>query len=392
MNNKNYIFTSESVTEGHPDKIADQISDTILEEILKKDKKARVAVEALVTTGMVFISGEITTDTYVDIPKLVRTLIRNIGYNDSQLGFDADTCAVISSIDQQSLDIASGVNNGIDKQKLKTGELGAGDQGIMFGFATNETKTFMPAPIYYAHKLTKGLDELRKSGKASFLRPDGKAQVSVQYVDDKPVSIKNIVISTQHSEDITQIELQNFIKKELITKVLPKNMIKETILFINPAGKFISGGPQADTGLTGRKIIVDTYGGFSRHGGGAFSGKDPTKVDRSASYMARYIAKNLVASKVVNKIEIQLSYAIGISEPVSIFIEDFGTSKVPLSDIYSAIHKFFSLSPQKIIDELNLLNTKYSKLVNYGHFGREDIELSWEQVDKVSNLKAYFKI
>ena len=382
MLNKNFIFSSESVTEGHPDKIADQISDSILDSILKEDKNARVAVETLVTTGLSFVSGEITTSTYVDIPTIARSVIKDIGYNNSSLGYDWETCSVLTSIDQQSRDIAIGVD--------KAGDIGAGDQGIMFGFAINETSSLMPAPIYYAHKLTKALARHRKAQTVNFLRPDGKAQVSVEYKNGTPSQITDIVLSTQHNPNITQKDIKEFVIESLIKKEIPNNLLKNTRYFVNPTGQFVEGGPKADTGLTGRKIIVDTYGGFSRNGGGAFSGKDPSKVDRSASYLARYIAKNLVSCGIASRIEIQLSYAIGVSDPISIFVEDFGTAKVSKDRILQAIKLFFPLKPQNIIEKLDLLNTAYYPVASYGHFGRDDFDLPWERLNKVEELREFF--
>lgn len=384
---KDFIFTSESVTEGHPDKVADQISDSILEAMLKDDPNSRVACETLVTTGMAVIAGEITTNTYVDMPSIVRAAIKRIGYTHSDMGYDWETCAVMTSIDKQSPDIAQGVDEGAGLFK----EQGAGDQGMMFGFACNDTDVLMPAPIYYAHKLAEKLAEVRKSGKVLELRPDGKTQVTVRYENDKPVEITTVVVSTQHSETITHKKLEEQIIEEVIKKTLPADLVKNTKYFVNPTGRFVVGGPQGDCGLTGRKIIVDTYGGFARHGGGAFSGKDPSKVDRSAAYAARYIAKNIVAAGLADKCEIELAYAIGIAEPLSIFVEDFGTSKVGGRKLEAAVRELFPIKPADIIKQLRLKEVPYSKTASYGHFGREEEGFFWEKTDKVDALKAYFK-
>jgi len=384
---KDFIFTSESVTEGHPDKVADQISDSILEAMLKDDPNSRVACETLVTTGMAVIAGEITTNTYVDMPSIVRATIKRIGYTHSDMGYDWETCAVMTSIDKQSPDIAQGVDEGAGLFK----EQGAGDQGMMFGFACKDTDVLMPAPIYYAHKLAEKLAEVRKSGKVLELRPDGKTQVTVRYENDKPVEITTVVVSTQHSETITHKKLEEQIIEEVIKKTLPANLVKNAKYFVNPTGRFVVGGPQGDCGLTGRKIIVDTYGGFARHGGGAFSGKDPSKVDRSAAYAARYIAKNIVAAGLADKCEIELAYAIGIAEPLSIFVEDFGTSKVGGRKLEAAVRELFPIKPADIIKQLRLKEVPYSKTASYGHFGREEEGFFWEKTDKVDALKAYFK-
>jgi len=382
---KDYIFTSESVTEGHPDKVADQISDAILESILKEDKKARVACETLVSTGMVVACGEITTSTYVEIPEIVRNTLKNIGYDNSAMGIDWETCSVLTSIDKQSPDIAIGVDSTLNKEQ------GAGDQGMMFGFACNDTDTYMPAPIYYAHKLAEALSLYRKNNLNSMLRPDGKTQVTVRYENDIPKEITTVVLSTQHSPDISYDNLKEMVIENIIKNTLPSNLLKNTKYYVNPTGRFVVGGPQADCGLTGRKIIVDTYGGFSRHGGGAFSGKDPSKVDRSAAYAARYIAKNIVASGLASKCEIELAYAIGIAEPLSIFIEDFGTSKVDTKKLEQAVREIFPVKPADIINKLNLLNIPYSKTASYGHFGRNENIFTWEKLDKVQILKDFFK-
>jgi S-adenosylmethionine synthetase len=389
------LFTSESVTEGHPDKICDQISDAILDAILKDDPNARVACEVAVTTGLVLVMGEVSTYTYVDIQKVVRDTIREIGYDRAKYGFDADTCAVLVALDEQSPDIAQGVNYALEyrdkneNQALDT--IGAGDQGLMFGYATNETKEYMPLPIVLAHKLTKQLAHIRKTNILPYLRPDGKSQVTVEYDETgKVIRIDTIVISTQHSPDVTQKEIYKDLKKHLIEKVLPQDLIDDkTKYFINPTGKFIVGGPQGDSGVTGRKIIVDTYGGFARHGGGAFSGKDATKVDRSASYAARYVAKNIVASGLADKCEVQLSYAIGIAEPTSIRVDTFDTGKLPDHEIVSIIRNLFDLRPAGIIKMLDLRKPIYKQTATYGHFGRDDLDLPWEKLDKVKDLKKY---
>lgn len=389
---KKIYFTSESVTEGHPDKICDQISDAILDEIYSKDKDARVACEVAITTGLVLVMGEITTNCYVDIPKVVRKTISDIGYNSSDMGFDANTCGVITSVDEQSGDIALGVDNSVEKKtgKDKDYSEGAGDQGLMFGFACNETDEYMPLPISLAHKLTKKLTDVRKNNTLKYLRPDGKSQVTVEYIDDKPVRIDAVVVSSQHSEEIDYETLCNDIKREVIDAILPKNLVDEnTKFYINPTGRFVKGGPCADSGLTGRKIIVDTYGGYSRHGGGAFSGKDATKVDRSASYMARYIAKNIVASGLASKCEVGLSYAIGVSTPISVLIDTFGTGVIDDNKISDIAMKTFDLRVGAIIDKLNLKQPIYNQVAKYGHFGRNDLDLPWEKLDKVDELKKY---
>jgi S-adenosylmethionine synthetase len=384
---KDFIFTSESVTEGHPDKIADQISDSILEAMLKDDPNSRVACETLVTTGMAVIAGEITTNTYVDMPSIVRSTIKRIGYTHSDMGYDWETCAVMTSIDKQSQDIAVGVDEGAGLFK----EQGAGDQGMMFGFACRDTDVLMPAPIYYAHLLAKRLAEVRKNGEVLELRPDGKTQVTVRYENDKPVEITTVVVSTQHSETISHKDLEDQIIEHVIKKTLPASLLKNPKYFVNPTGRFVIGGPQGDCGLTGRKIIVDTYGGFARHGGGAFSGKDPSKVDRSAAYAARYIAKNIVAAGLADKCEIELAYAIGVAEPLSIFVEDFGTSKVGGKRLEAAVRELFPIKPADIIKQLKLKEAPYSLTAAYGHFGREEKGFTWEKTDKVDALKAYFK-
>ena len=378
------FFTSESVTEGHPDKMADQISDAILDAILDKDPQARVACETFLTTGMALIAGEISTSCYVDMPKIVRDTIQEIGYNDSKFGFDYKTCAVLTSIDEQSSDIAQGVNKSADDDSV-----GAGDQGMMFGYATNETDSYMPLPIALAHGLTKKLADVRKSGELSYLLPDGKAQVTVEYDDERPVRIDAVVVSTQHKEEVAQDVIRKDIVEKVIKKVLPENMLDEnTHYFINPTGKFVIGGPMGDTGLTGRKIIVDTYGGMARHGGGAFSGKDCTKVDRSAAYAARWVAKNVVAAGLADKCEVQLAYAIGIAKPMSIRVDTFGTNKVEEEKIIVAVEKVFDLRPAAIIRELDLRRPIYKQTAAYGHFGRNDLDLSWEKTNKAEELRA----
>ncbi len=386
------FFTSESVTEGHPDKVCDLISDSILDAIIEKDPSARVACETLVTTGLVMISGEITTNSYVDVQKIVRTTVEGIGYTRAKYGFDAETCSVLVSLEEQSPDIAMGVDKSLENKlnQKKDEELGAGDQGIMFGFACDETPEFMPLPISLAHKLAKRLSEVRKKKIIKGLRPDGKTQVTVEYEDSKPKRVEAIVVSTQHREDKSQSELRDEIIEHVIKNVVDNSMIDEnTKIYINPTGAFVLGGPKADTGLTGRKIIVDTYGGYARHGGGAFSGKDPTKVDRSASYAARYIAKNIVAAGLASKCEIELCYAIGKAEPLAIYCDTYGTGKLEEDKIIEIIKKHFPLTPLRIIEELNLRRPIYAKTSNYGHFGKEGEEFTWEKLDKVEILKEY---
>ncbi|KEI82770.1 methionine adenosyltransferase [Clostridium botulinum] len=387
------LFTSESVTEGHPDKICDQISDAVLDAILDKDPNGRVACETAVTTGMVMVMGEISTKCYVDIPKLVRETIRGIGYDRAKYGFDCETCSVITSIDEQSVDIAMGVDEALESKKGEMDKLdavGAGDQGMMFGFATNETKEYMPMPIEMAHKLSRRLSEVRKNGTLPYLRPDGKTQVTVEYENGKPVRIDAIVISTQHGPEVYLEQIEKDIKEHVIKVIVPSELLDEnTKYFINPTGRFVVGGPQGDSGLTGRKIIVDTYGGYGRHGGGAFSGKDPTKVDRSAAYAARWVAKNLVAAEVADKLEIQLAYAIGVAKPVSISVDTFGTGKITDEEIVSIVNKVFDLRPGAIIRDLDLRRPIYKQVAAYGHFGRTDIDVPWERLDKVEEIKKH---
>lgn len=382
MSKKDYLFTSESVTEGHPDKVADQISDAILDTIMECDPKGRVACETLVTTGLAFISGEITTACYVDMPQIIRETIRDIGYNSSSMGFDWKTCAVVTSIDQQSADISQGVNGkGLFKEQ------GAGDQGLMFGYACNETPELMPMPICYAHKLTMRLAEVRKNGSLDFLRPDGKSQITIQYENGNPKRVEAIVIAAQHSPDISYAELKEAIIEEVIKKVVPKKMIDgDTKYLINTTGRFVVGGPMGDTGLTGRKIIVDTYGGQGSHGGGCFSGKDPSKVDRSASYMARHIAKNIVAAELAKKCEVQLAYSIGVAKPVSVLVDTYKTEVIPRKRICEIINDVFDLRPAPIIEYLKLLRPIYKKTACYGHFGRNDPDFTWEKTNMVDVL------
>ncbi|OEU52466.1 MAG: methionine adenosyltransferase [Desulfobacterales bacterium S3730MH5] len=382
MTKRDYLFTSESVTEGHPDKVADQISDAILDAIIERDPRGRVACETLVTTGLAFISGEITTTCYVDMPHVIRETIRDIGYSSSRMGFDWKTCSVVTSIDQQSADIAQGVNG---KGPFK--EQGAGDQGLMFGYASNETPELMPMPICYAHKLTMRLAEVRKNGSLDFLRPDGKSQITIEYEDHKPKRVEAIVIAAQHSPDISYSELKEAITEEVIKKVVPKHMIDgDTKYYINTTGRFVIGGPMGDTGLTGRKIIVDTYGGQGSHGGGCFSGKDPSKVDRSASYMARYVAKNIVAAGLASKCEVQLAYSIGVARPVSVLVDTYRTEVIPRKRICEIVDEVFDLRPAVIIEYLNLLRPIYKKTACYGHFGRNDEDFTWEKTDMVNVL------
>jgi len=378
MTTQRHLFTSESVTEGHPDKIADQISDAILDAVMAEDPLGRVACETLVTTGLAMISGEITTKTYVDFPSIVRNTIREIGYTRAKYGFDSETCAVISSIDPQSPDIALGVDTG-----------GAGDQGLMFGFACRETQELMPLPIMLAHKLVRRLTDVRKSNELDFLRPDGKSQVTIEYEGKRPIRVSAIVVSTQHSPNVSNRDLREAILDKVIKPVVPAELLdKDTVFHINPTGRFVIGGPQGDTGLTGRKIIVDTYGGRGRHGGGAFSGKDPTKVDRSACYMARYVAKNIVASGMADEVEVQLAYAIGVAEPVSIYVDTFGTSKLDQATLVRLVRDHFQMTPRGIIDSLKLRRPIFKKTAAYGHFGRTEPEFTWEATDKAEVLRA----
>lgn len=391
---KTYLFTSESVTEGHPDKIADQVSDAILDEILKQDPYGRVACETCVNTGLAVLIGEVSTTANVDFQQVVRDTVNEIGYNDPTKGYSGDHISVLVGLDKQSPDIALGVDNSLEtKQEKEENEVGAGDQGLMFGFATNETPSYMPLPIYLSHKLSKQLADVRKNGTLTYLGPDGKVQVTVEYdINHKVKRIDTIVVSTQHAEEVSQEQIHADIKKYVIEPCLDKELLDEdTKYFINPTGRFVIGGPVGDAGLTGRKIIVDTYGGFSRHGGGAFSGKDATKVDRSGAYMARYIAKNIVASGICDKVEVQLAYAIGVAHPVSIFIETFGTSKVDEGEIVKTIKEEFRLTPNGIIETLDLRRPIYKKTAAYGHFGREDEDFTWEKTDKVESFKKLLK-
>lgn len=387
------LFTSESVTEGHPDKMCDQISDAILDAILEKDPNGRVACETAVTTGMVMVMGEISTSCYVDISKLVREVVTDIGYTRAKYGFDAETCAVLTAIDEQSVDIAMGVDEALESREGEKDEveaIGAGDQGLMFGFASNETPEYMPLPISMAHKLSRRLTEVRKNGILPYLRPDGKTQVTVEYEDDKPLRIDAIVVSTQHDPEVTQEQIRKDLMEHVIRFIIPNEWLDDkTKYYINPTGRFVIGGPHGDTGLTGRKIIVDTYGGYGRHGGGAFSGKDPTKVDRSAAYAARWVAKNLVAAGVADKLEIGLAYAIGVARPVSLLVNTFGTGKVEDDKIVEIVNKVFDLRPGAIIRDLELRRPLYRQTAAYGHFGRTDVELPWEQLDKVEAIKKY---
>lgn len=385
-------FTSESVTEGHPDKICDQISDAIVDEILKNDPYARIACETAVTTGMVLVMGEISTKCYVDIPKVARKVIEEIGYTRAKYGFDADTCSVLTSIDEQSPDIALGVDKALEVKKgISHDELeeqGAGDQGMMFGYACTETPELMPLPISLAHRLARRLAEVRKNGTLGYLRPDGKTQVTIEYVDDVPKRVDSIVVSTQHSPDVDHDKIENDVKEYVIKPIVPPELIDEdTKIYVNPTGRFVVGGPQGDSGLTGRKIIVDTYGGYARHGGGAFSGKDPSKVDRSAAYAARYVAKNIVAAGLADRCEVQLAYAIGVATPLEVNIDTFGTGKIPDDEISDIVKKVFDLRPAAIIRDLDLRRPIYRQVAAYGHFGRTDLDLTWERTDRVEILK-----
>ncbi|MEA3240960.1 MAG: methionine adenosyltransferase [Pseudomonadota bacterium] len=384
MSMHDYLFTSESVTEGHPDKVADQISDAILDNILEEDKHGRVACETMVTTGMAVVAGEITTNCYIDIPEVVRQTIKDIGYNDSSMGFDWETCAVLTSIDKQSPDISVGVTAGEGLYQ----DQGAGDQGLMFGYACNDTQELMPMPIVYAHRLTRELARQRKNEHLPFLRPDGKSQVTIEYVDHKPIRVDTVVVSSQHTPDIAYNDLKESIIEQVIKPIIPAEMLdQETKFFVNPTGRFVVGGPMGDCGLTGRKIIVDTYGGQGSHGGGCFSGKDPSKVDRSASYMARYIAKNIVAAGLAEQCEVQLAYAIGVAQPVNVMINCFGTGKISSDKISDLVEKYFDLRPVAIIEKLELLQPIYLQTAAYGHFGRTEAGFTWEKTDMADSLK-----
>lgn len=394
---RNKLFTSESVTEGHPDKVCDQVSDAVLDAVLQQDRWARVACETVATTGMIMVMGEMSTDCYVDIPSIVRKTVRDIGYTDASYGFDYKTCSVLTAIDEQSSDIAMGVDSALEHRADSSDPfdtVGAGDQGMVFGYACRETPQLMPAPIMYAHMLARRLAEVRKSALLPFILPDGKSQVTFEYDENgKPFRIDAVVISTQHSDSVQTVTLRDAVMEEVIKKTLPRELLdKDTKYYINPTGRFVIGGPQGDSGLTGRKIIVDSYGGYSRHGGGAFSGKDPTKVDRSGAYMARYAAKNIVASGLADKCEIELAYAIGVARPVSVFVETFGTGKADPMEISKAVREIFDLRPAAIIEHLNLRRPIYRQTAAYGHFGRDDLDLPWERLDKAEELKKRFNI
>ncbi|MFW6280231.1 MAG: methionine adenosyltransferase [Halanaerobium sp.] len=386
---RKYLFSSESVTEGHPDKVADQISDAVLDAILEKDPEARVACETMVTTGLILIAGEITTSCYVDLKKIARKTVNEIGYTRAKYGFDGETCAVLTAIDEQSGDIALGVDHSLEEKEGKSkSDLGAGDQGLMFGYASNETEELMPLPIMLSHKLARRLAEVRKNGPLKYLRPDGKTQVTVAYEDDKPVYVDKILISSQHHPKISQEQIKKDITKHVIKEIIDPDLLRDgTEILVNPTGRFVIGGPNGDTGLTGRKIIVDTYGGTAHHGGGAFSGKDPTKVDRSASYAARYIAKNIVAAELAERCEVQIAYAIGVAQPLSVMVETFGTSSISENKLEEIIKKEFDLRPAQIIKNLNLRNPIYRQVAAYGHFGRHDLNLPWEKIDRAENLR-----
>ncbi len=386
---RKYLFSSESVTEGHPDKVADQISDAVLDAIIEKDPDARVACETLVTTGLILIAGEITTSCYVDLKKIARDTVKEIGYTRAKYGFDGETCAVLTAIDEQSGDIAMGVDHSLEEKSGESNsDLGAGDQGLMFGYASNETEELMPLPVMLSHKLARRLAEVRKNGPLKYLRPDGKTQVTVAYEDDKPVYVDKVLVSTQHHPKVSQEQIKEDITKHVIKEIIKPELLREdTEILVNPTGRFVIGGPNGDTGLTGRKIIVDTYGGTAHHGGGAFSGKDPTKVDRSASYAARYIAKNIVAAELAERCEVQIAYAIGVARPLSVMVDTFGTSVIPENELEEIIKKEFDLRPAQIIKNLNLRNPIYKQVAAYGHFGRHDLKLPWEKVDRVNNLR-----
>lgn len=387
-----FLFTSESVTEGHPDKICDQISDSILDALLEQDPMSRVACETCTTTGLVMVMGEITTKAYVDIPKIVRNVVKGIGYDNATYGFDCNTCSVITSIDEQSGDIAMGVDNALEGREKNVMDTGAGDQGMMFGYACNETEELMPMPIHLAHQLTKKLTAVRKSNELDYLLPDGKSQVTVEYIDGKPARVDTVVISSQHKEAAELETIRKDIIEKVIKTTIPAHLLDDkTKYYVNPTGRFVIGGPQGDSGLTGRKIIVDTYGGYARHGGGAFSGKDPTKVDRSAAYAARYVAKNIVAAGLADKCEVELAYAIGVAHPVSVLVDTFGTGKYSDEAISDAVNKVFDLRPAAIIKDLDLRKPQYAQLAAYGHMGRTDLDVAWEKTDRVDALKAAIK-